>query len=80
MAHYQEYRCSGCGNITSPELLTGKKVVFYVLKTPKKTVKSVTIAWLCEACVAIDPDFVRPAYSGPGNTSPALERVRKDEV
>jgi hypothetical protein len=80
VAHYQEHRCSGCDNITSPELLTVKKAVFYPKGQPKKTVKSVVLAWLCEACLEKDPDFNRPPYSGPGHTSPALQRVREDRV
>lgn len=80
MAHYSELRCSRCKNITSKELLTVKKSVFHPLGAPKKTIKSVVIDWLCESCLAVDPDYVREPYTGPGNTSAALQRVREGRV
>lgn len=76
MPHYSNDNCSRCGNITSPELLTIKRVQFMARDKPTKVIKSRTTEWLCEPCLALDPDWNREAYTAPGHTSPGLERVR----
>ena len=80
MSFYSEPRCSGCNQITSLELLAIKQVSFLERTKRGKVIKSRVVAWLCEECMEADPDFQLPPYSGPGNTSAPLERVRKDEV
>lgn len=76
MPHYSENRCGRCGLLTSPELLTIKKVVFAPRTRPQKTVKSRTVVWLCERCLEDDADWNRKAYDSPGHTSPGLERAK----
>lgn len=81
MPSYASEACTNCGQITSPELLTIKRVQFAARSQPAKIVKSRTVLWLCEKCLALDPEWNLPAYKGaPGMTSQALERVRKDQV
>lgn len=80
MPHYNEYRCSVCRNHCSPELLTTKSIVFKEMKPPKKTKRSRVVLWLCRACLGLDPDFAVDAYSSPGHTSTALERVKANDV
>lgn len=81
MPHYSEDRCSVCGNLTSPELLTVKRVNFSPRTKSNKVIRSRTMSWLCEGCLERDEDWSRPAFKGaPGMTSPALERVRNNEV
>lgn len=76
MPHYTTDRCSVCGLLASKELLTIKRVNFMKRLTPSKTLKSRTVAWLCEKCLSNDPEWNTKRYSGPGHTSEALERVR----
>ena len=80
MPHYSEDRCSGCGKLCSPELLTIKRATFSARTASSKIIRSRVMAWLCESCLAIDPDWNRRAYSSPGMTSEALERVRNGDV
>jgi hypothetical protein len=80
MSFYSEDRCTGCNQLTSPELMVTKQVNFLERTRRGKVIKSRVVAWLCEECTEADPDFQLPAYSGPANTSAALERVRRDEV
>jgi hypothetical protein len=80
MPHYTDEKCSSCGKITSPELMVVKTVNFTERKNRKKIVRSRVVAWLCEGCCAVDPDFTAKAYSGPGHTSAALERVRDGRI
>lgn len=81
MPAYSEDRCSCCGAITSPELLTVKRVQFMPRTRTTKVIRSRSVAWLCGGCLAKDPDWNREAYKGsPGMTSPALNRVREDKV
>jgi hypothetical protein len=79
MPKYTEDRCGGCNLITSPERLF-KKVVAFVNKATKKSVRQRTVMWLCDDCMKADDDFKMPARSGPGHTSPALERARRIEM
>ena len=77
MPHYSEYRCSCCGQITLKDLLQAKKVIFSPIGAGAKITKSRTVAWLCNECVEVDPDWNREKFTGsPGLKSPALERVR----
>jgi hypothetical protein len=76
MSHYSVDVCSVCGDKTSPERLTIKKVSFSPRLNPRQVKRSRARAWLCPPCLEKDPDYTAPAYSGPGHTSPALERVR----
>lgn len=76
MAHYTEDKCSTCGKYCSPELLTIKRVQFVPKDNPRKILKSRSVLWQCESCRDKDPDWNREAYSGPGNRSEPLERVR----
>jgi hypothetical protein len=79
--HYTTDRCTRCGSICSPELLTIMRVSFSPRTKPSKIVKSRTVAWLCEDCLGNEPTANLPAYKGaPGMTSEALERVRRGEV
>lgn len=81
MPHYTEDKCTACGNITSPELLTIVRVNFSPRKQPQKVIRSRSVAWLCEKCLDANEIWNSPAYKGsPGMTSPALERVRRGEV
>ena len=80
MSFYTEDRCTGCDQITSPELMVIKQVNFLERTKRGKIIKSRVVAWLCEDCTEKDADFNLPAYSGPGNTSAPLERVRRGEV
>jgi hypothetical protein len=80
MPHYSSDRCSGCGNITSPELLTIKRATFSPRLKSTKTVRSRVVAWLCEGCLDKDEDYNREAYSSTGMKSEPLERARKGEV
>lgn len=73
--------CSECGLYCSRELLTVKIIQFSTLPdrgqgVRSKVTKSRAVAYLCEKCRDQDPDWNRPAYTGPGHTSQALERVR----
>jgi hypothetical protein len=77
MPHYSDYKCSVCKRPTERILLVAKKAVFSPLGPGAKTIKSRTLAWLCDECLPKDEDFQREAHSGaPGLKSPALERVR----
>lgn len=81
MPHYTTDRCTSCGDLTSPELLTIKRVSFAARVSPSKLTRSRTVAWLCRKCLNKDEHWNLPAYKGtPGLTSEALERVRKGEV
>lgn len=81
MPHYSEDKCTNCGQMTSPELLTVKRVQFLPRTAATRVIRSRSTDWLCETCLEKDPDWNRPAYRGsPGMTSPALERVREDKV
>ena len=77
MPAYHEDRCTQCKLLTSPILLTIKRVVFSAADQPRKHVKQRAVAKLCEKCLAQDPDWNREAYSGPNNKSAPLERVRE---
>lgn len=77
MSGYSSERCTECGNLTSPELLTIKRVAFFARTQSSKTIKSRTTGWLCEKCRDKDPDWNREAYTAPGHTSEPLERVRR---
>lgn len=81
MPHYSENKCTRCGNICSAELLTIKRASFSSRTTPNVVKRSRTTDWLCETCLEGDPEWNLPAYKGaPGMTSPALERVRNNQV
>lgn len=80
MPAYADNKCTKCGNITSPELLTVKQVNFSPRTQRKKISKSRVVAWLCEGCLANDPDFNLEPYKAPGMTSAPLERVRTGDV
>lgn len=81
MPAYSEDRCTVCGDITSKELLTIKRVSFANRTTPQRVKRSRTVHWLCEGCLEKDPDWHREAWKGsPGMTSAPLERVRSDTV
>jgi hypothetical protein len=80
MPHYSEDRCSGCGDITSPERLTIKRANFSSRTASSKIKRSRVVAWLCDECLDKDPDWNRRPYGSPGMTSEALERVRNGEV
>ncbi len=75
MPKYTEDRCGRCSNITSPERLFTKTVRFKN-KSTKKVHRERTVIWLCDTCMEADEQYNAPAYSGPGHTSPALERAR----
>lgn len=77
MPGYAEDRCTQCKLLTSPILLTIKRVVFSAADQPKKHIKQRTTEKLCEKCLAKDEDWNREAYSGPNNKSAPLERVRE---
>lgn len=72
---YTEPRCSRCNLIVSLERLFKKTASFYSKKT-NKLVRQRVVEWLCDECMEGDEDYNRPSYSGPGHTSPALERAR----
>lgn len=80
MPHYSEDRCSECGAICSAELLTIKRANFSPRTASAKIKRSRVMAWLCEDCLDVDPDWNRRAYASPGMTSPALERTREGNV
>lgn len=78
MPAYADERCTECGKICSKILLTSKRVQFVGLDNPKKVLKSRVKDWLCEACLAKDPDWNLEAYeAAPSHKSPGLERVRE---
>jgi len=80
MPGYSEYKCSVCLRKTLRELLTAKKIAFTTMGAGAKTLRTRTVGWLCDECIEVDEDYIRPAYSGaPGMQSPALERVRAAE-
>lgn len=77
--------CSRCKKYVSRELVTVKTIQFTELpdrtagarrKAPK-VLKQRTVDYLCEKCRDADPEWNIPAFSGPGHTSPALERTRQ---
>ena len=81
MPHYSSDRCTKCGSLTSPELLTIKRANFSPRTKPVKVARSRTVAWLCPSCLESDHEYNLPAYKGaPGMTSEALERVRNGEL
>lgn len=81
MPHYTDYKCSACGRETLRDLLTAKKITFTDMGPGAKTKRQRTVAWLCDECLPLDEDYLRPAYSGsPGMKSEALERVREAEA
>jgi hypothetical protein len=80
MPGYSEYKCSVCQRETLRDLLTAKKISFTTMGAGAKTLRTRTVAWLCDECILVDEDYTREAYSGaPGMQSPALERVRAAE-
>lgn len=80
MPHYSEYKCTECKQVTLKKLLYAKKVVFSPIGAGTKIIKSRTVAWLCNECIELDPDYQREAFNkSPGLKSPALERVRAIE-
>lgn len=79
--HSDTEHCSKCDKYCSRELLTVKHIMFADLPDRGKTSrgkiqKMRTVAYLCEKCRDEDPDWNIEAYTGPGHTSQALERVR----
>lgn len=80
MPGYTDYICSACGRETLRDLLVAKKISFTGLGSGAKTIRTRTVAWVCDECIEVDVDWNRPAYSGaPGMKSAALERVRAAE-
>lgn len=78
MPHYSEDRCTNCNKFCDKELLTIKRVAFYPRTKSQKAIKNRTVAWLCEECRDVDPDWKLKAFEAPGHTSAPLERVRTD--
>lgn len=77
MPHYHDERCTECNNICSKILLTAKRIQFVAVENQRKVLKSRVTAWLCEDCLAKDPDWnLDPRAAAPGYRSPGLERVR----
>jgi hypothetical protein len=76
MPHYTDYRCTVCRQVTLKQLLTVKKAVFQPLGAGAKIIKSRTVAWLCNECVELDPEYMLEAFNAPGHKSESLERVR----
>jgi hypothetical protein len=76
MPHYSEPKCGVCHQLTSKVRLYAKKVVFTKVGS-LNTVRSRTRLWICNTCLEDDPDWNAEAYSGPGHTSPALERIEE---
>lgn len=85
MPHFSETdRCTKCNKYCSRELLTVKHIQFtdYPVrgKARPKILKMRTTDYLCEKCRDADPDWNIPAYTGPGHTSQARERVRNSSA
>lgn len=78
MPNYSEDRCSVCGKLTSPELLTVKRAVFVARADGRKQLKSRTTDWKCPSCLNKDPDWHQEKFKAPGHTSAPLERVRNN--
>lgn len=76
MPRYHTDKCTGCGNITSPELLTIKRAVFYARTSVNKAIRNRTVGWFCETCRDADPDWNREAFNAPGHTSQGLENAK----
>lgn len=78
MPHYNEYRCTCCGDVfETGDSLVRKLVNFVALGGGSKVELSRTVAWLCRRkCMLADPDYQRKPFTAPGMKSPALERVR----
>ena len=63
-----EYICSACGGRSTKERLHAKRVMFTTIGDKPKTVRSRTVAWLCEVCMMRDYDWNLEAFkSSPGN-------------
>lgn len=77
MPGYHDERCTECTNICSKILLTAKRIQFVALENQKKVLRSRVVAWLCEDCLAKDPEWNLTAReAAPGYKSAGLERVR----
>lgn len=76
MPQQEEYRCSRCGTPTRRDLLTVKKAVFLGMGVGAATLRSRVVHWLCDRCVAKDPDWNRPPYvQKPEYKEPALPKA-----
>jgi rubredoxin len=78
---YATYRCGACGEVFQKELLVVKTVGFKKLGT-RVDIQSRVASWLCPGCLAKDPDWNRPAYSGQSHKSEAKERAKavRDDI
>lgn len=65
MAAHHPYVCNGCGNPTSRDLLTVKKVLFVEMGAGGRTIRSRVDKWLCPPCVKADPAWNLPAHRMP---------------
>ena len=72
------YKCSRCDCQPGRDALTVKRIQFREMGVGGKVTMTRVVAWLCGACLAIDPDFSIPAYeSAPGTdakkSTPVME-------
>jgi hypothetical protein len=62
-----DYSCTCCGAEVGRENLTVKRAFFTTMGKPPTTIKSRTVAWLCQPCLDKDPDWTLDKFvASPG--------------
>lgn len=67
MANSPDYVCSNCKREVPRELLTVKRATFMQMGAGARTLRSRVKGWLCEDCIAMDPDWNQEELLTPGN-------------
>ena len=67
------YDCTLCGKKQKRDDLTVKRSVFMTIGKRPYVLRSRTVAWLCPACLAVDPGWLSEAY----HDAPGMSDVEK---
>ncbi len=65
MAYTKTYKCTGCGEVVSREVLIVKHAVFKTPGVGPRVVKSRTTHWLCPSCLEKDSDWNIESHDAP---------------
>jgi hypothetical protein len=71
MPNEPDYTCTRCGQPSTREGLTVKKVAFLEMGTGARTHRSRVLDWLCSTCLRQDPDWNREPFQQPDRRSNA---------
>jgi hypothetical protein len=77
MPNYSDTVCGTCGHRTNPIRLYVRRVQFTKYGKSAAILRTRITDYICDTCLAKDPEWNTPPRTGPGHTSEAQKRIQE---